>query len=826
MDTTLSPPAGQLLDGRYRIDAQLARGGMATVYLATDTRLDRTVALKIARPELAVDDEFVRRFIGEARSAARLSSPHVVAVYDQGSDGRLHYLAMEYVAGQTLRELLTERGRLSPGKALEIIDGVLSGLEVAHESGIVHRDVKPENVLLTRNNVVKVADFGLARAAAAAGHTKAGMIIGTAAYLAPEQVSASVSDTRTDVYAVGIMLFEMLTGRQPHTGDTPLAVAYKHVNETVPPPSSLVPGLPGAVDALVALATSRNPDLRPADAGHFLEAVTTVRRGLPAAAQPGGPAVGAVRGPVPLPAGQEPQSRWDTGPGLAGWDSGGSAAGDWDSGARPSGHSSGSWDSGAEAPGDWSAGNPPGGTPAAGPETGDSRAEALSGVVLPDSAGQHDPARRDPARHSAGPHDSAQYGAGLHDPAQHAAGPHNAAWQDDASWPDDATAARPASGAAGPDNRQDAMFGLAALGFGSAAAGPASPGRRSEFGSGQGAAGAYSGDRGMNHTLIVPAVDDGGEFGHDRRGRGRGRDDRGPREPLLQRWLFSRRLLYVIAVIILVAAAWLGIGWAIKGQYAAVPHVSGMTVSAARTDLRSLGFAVRAGAAEHSSIVPAGRIIRTQPGGGARAAHGATITIISSLGPAYAQVPPVTGIPAASAEAALRQAGLTWVTTAPATSTTISAGTVISTRPVAGTRWPKAKPVAITVSAGPPLPSFSGVTVSAAQATAGAGGYSINPVQDARGTAPQGTIVRQSPAPGTAISPHEVVTVYVSPGPPPVQVPNVDGLPAAAAVARLEHAGFKVTVNAGLGGRVSSYSPATPQPAGTTITINVGFTLP
>src|ERR1017187_6075082 len=181
MDTTLSPPAGQLLDGRYRIDAQLARGGMATVYLATDTRLDRTVALKIARPELAVDDEFVRRFIGEARSAARLSSPHVVAVYDQGSDGQLHYLAMEYVAGQTLRELLTERGRLSPGKALEIIDGVLSGLEVAHESGIVHRDVKPENVLLTRTNVVKVADFGLARAAAVTGQTKAGMIIGTAA---------------------------------------------------------------------------------------------------------------------------------------------------------------------------------------------------------------------------------------------------------------------------------------------------------------------------------------------------------------------------------------------------------------------------------------------------------------------------------------------------------------------------------------------------------------------------------------------------------------------------------------------------------------------
>src|ERR1035438_6577402 len=179
MDTTLSPPAGQLLDGRYRVEAQLARGGMASVYLATDTRLDRTVALKTARPGLAVDEEFVRRFIGEARSAARLSSPHVVAVYDQGSDGRLHYLAMEYVRGQTLRELLNERVKLSPREALDIIDGVLSGLAVAHESGIVHRDGKPENGRTTRSNVVKVADFGLARAAAVTGQTKAGMIIGT-----------------------------------------------------------------------------------------------------------------------------------------------------------------------------------------------------------------------------------------------------------------------------------------------------------------------------------------------------------------------------------------------------------------------------------------------------------------------------------------------------------------------------------------------------------------------------------------------------------------------------------------------------------------------
>src|SRR5579875_402831 len=279
MDTALSPPVGRLLGGRYHVGSQIARGGMATVYLGTDTRLDRVVAIKIAHPELAGDAEFVRRFIGEARSAARLSSPNVVAVYDQGSDGPVHYIAMEYVPGRTLRQLLNERGRLPPAEALAIMAGVLSGLAAAHQAGFAHRDVKPENVLLTAGGGVKVADFGLARAVAGAVHTRGGMIIGTAAYLAPEQVEGGTSDARTDVYAAGVMLFELLTGTQPHTGESPLAVAYKHVHEVVRAPSSVLPGLPPALDALVAMATSRDPDLRPANAGQFLRAVSEVRNG-------------------------------------------------------------------------------------------------------------------------------------------------------------------------------------------------------------------------------------------------------------------------------------------------------------------------------------------------------------------------------------------------------------------------------------------------------------------------------------------------------------------------------------------------------------------
>jgi len=282
MDTTLARvPIGQLLDGRYRVESHLAHGGMATVYLGTDTRLDRTVALKIMHAELANDEDFVRRFVTEARSVAKLSHPNVVTVFDQGADGRTLYLAMEYVPGRTLRDLLHERTMLRPREALDIIEGVLSGLAAAHAAGIAHRDVKPENVLLGPAQSLKVADFGLARLLSDASHTKSGLLIGTAAYLAPEQVAGGRSDFRTDVYATGIMLFELLTGRQPFTGDTPLTVAYRHVNEVVPAPSSLVPGLPPALDSLVALATSRDPDLRPADAGQFLRAVTGTRHGLP-----------------------------------------------------------------------------------------------------------------------------------------------------------------------------------------------------------------------------------------------------------------------------------------------------------------------------------------------------------------------------------------------------------------------------------------------------------------------------------------------------------------------------------------------------------------
>jgi eukaryotic-like serine/threonine-protein kinase len=268
VDTTLSDPlVDRMLDGRYAVEARLAHGGMSTVYIATDVRLGRRVAVKVMQPALAEDPDFVERFNREARAAARLSHPDVVAVYDQGSDGAHVFLVMEYVPGSTLRDVIREKGRLSAGEAVAVMDHVLAALGAAHAAGLVHRDVKPENVLVTPDGRVKVTDFGLARAVAGSSVTgDSGMMFGTAAYVAPEQVLGGVADVRSDVYSAGVLLFELLTGVVPFSGDTPVAVAYRHVNEDVPAPSTFVGGLPTELDALVAAATAREAPHRPTDA--------------------------------------------------------------------------------------------------------------------------------------------------------------------------------------------------------------------------------------------------------------------------------------------------------------------------------------------------------------------------------------------------------------------------------------------------------------------------------------------------------------------------------------------------------------------------------
>lgn len=276
------PVVGLVLEGRYRLEERVARGGMSTVYAATDLRLHKTVAVKVMAEHLAHDPTFVDRFTREARAAAMLSHPNVVGVSDQGSDQGLVFLVMELVRGRTLRDLLQARGRLTVAEAFAVLEPVLSGLTAAHRAGIVHRDIKPENVLIGVDGVVKVADFGLARAVVGTGQTSqtGGVLIGTVAYLSPEQLERGRADARSDIYAAGIVLYEMLTGHPPYGGDTPLAVAYQHVHHDVPAPSAEVPGLPWSVDELVARSTRRDPGGRPLDAGAFLVEMNRVRKDL------------------------------------------------------------------------------------------------------------------------------------------------------------------------------------------------------------------------------------------------------------------------------------------------------------------------------------------------------------------------------------------------------------------------------------------------------------------------------------------------------------------------------------------------------------------
>jgi serine/threonine-protein kinase len=673
MDDTLADPlAGRLLDGRYAVTARIANGGMATVYLAVDTRLDRQVALKVMHAELARDEEFVRRFIGEARSVARLSHQNVVAVFDQGADGPFLYLAMEYVPGRTLKEMLRERGRFTPAAALDIMAGVLDGLAAAHASGIVHRDVKPENVLLTADGRLKVADFGLARAQAAAGHTQAGLLIGTVAYLPPEQVTGDTTGPRSDVYSAGVVLFELLTGRQPFTGDTPIAVAYQHVNTDVPAPSSLVPGIPAAVDQLVLAATSRDPALRPADAGEFARGVRRVREGL---GEPSG--LTGVMGVGVQGLAEAPWLNLDTSAATNGW---------------------------------WARGTGP--TPGA----------SLSGADTANGLGAD--------RSGTGP-------SGV--------------------WP-----------AGSPD--QDGV---------------------------------------SSRTLVVHREESGRRYA-------------GGREPFLQRWLFSPRLAVVALILALGIGLGLGGWWFTSGRYASIPVVTNDSVTLATGVLTAHSFKIARVSPVHSNGIPKGTVVGTSPSG--RAAKGSAVTILVSSGPFTSIVPSVKGDKLPAAEAALQRVHLTYSIDRVGSPQPV--GTVLGTKPAAGTTWPQTKPVAIKVAGGAAVPNFSGQSLQVAQQWAAAHGANLQQQQDQNSQDPQGTITGQEPAAGSLYQQGETVVVTVSTGPAEVNVPDVIGMSVQQATQQLQAAGFKVQVQSfGLpgnpDGKVWDYSPIGQAPRGSTILLDV-----
>lgn len=275
---------GALLDGRYRVGTRIATGGTSTVYRGLDERLDRPVACKVMDLRYAGDQQFLTRFQLEARAVARLKDPGLVAVYDQGLGTPHHpgqpFLVMELIEGGTLRELLNERGPMPPHAVVAVLRPVLGALGIAHRAGLVHRDVKPENILIADAGGVKVVDFGLVRAIAAAGITSTNVILGTAAYLSPEQVRDGNAGPASDVYGVGVLAYELLTGHTPFSGDSPLAVAYQRLDHDVPPPSTAIDGVPKEFDELVAHATALDPADRYPDGFAMARAVDTIAQRL------------------------------------------------------------------------------------------------------------------------------------------------------------------------------------------------------------------------------------------------------------------------------------------------------------------------------------------------------------------------------------------------------------------------------------------------------------------------------------------------------------------------------------------------------------------
>ncbi|MEP7024748.1 MAG: PASTA domain-containing protein, partial [Actinomycetota bacterium] len=627
---------------------------------------------------------------------------------------------------------------------------------------------------------------------------------------------------RTDVYATGIMLFELLTGTQPYQAETPLAVAYKHVDNVVPSPSSLAPGLPPALDALVALATSRNPDRRPADAGQFLRAITEVRRGRPLA----GSHAGGPSGTAQYPTGGQPTGghhtgghRVDDGGGGPGG-SGPGGAGRGVSGLDPAltpGSMAGPLPGIGPDPRSSAVTFPPGAGPAsfplgAGPGTGSVPGAAPGGprtdppwaepgTGFPSSYPYPGPAGGYPADTGSAGRGEPRHGRPAHArkveilPAV-VSGPMAAV---------PLGSMRPDAGPMIP-----APIGTGPLGSGLMSTVP--PGSPYDA---------------MNHTLIVSGADPASgppDGARTRRGRTPGRRYDRQREPFLQRWLFSRRLAYLAAAFAVILTVGLVTWWNTAGQYTTVPQVAGLTKSTARQELRNLGFTVRSGPGVHSNSVPRGEIVRTSPAIGARTHKGVAITIIPSLGAFRVKVPPVTGMKLADANAALRKAGLIPGPVTNATSTTIPAGVVISTHPAAGQTWPQTRPVALVQSAGQPVPNMVGEQLSEAQAQAQQLGFQLNPKDNKHSDQPAGTITSQAIRPGGPITPGEVITVRVSTGPRMVDVPNVIGLDEQAADNLMLQAGFQISISQqGLGHRVVGYSPMGQAPIGSTITLLVGF---
>ncbi|ARD41794.1 Stk1 family PASTA domain-containing Ser/Thr kinase [Actinomyces gaoshouyii] len=655
------PLTGRIVDSRYEVGRRVARGGMATVYKAYDRRLERDVALKLMHAHLADSPDFVARFRREARAAARLSNPGVVAVYDQGAIDGIAYIIMEYVPGPTLRDRIAS-GPLTVAEALEMTGHVLRPLGAAHRAGLMHRDIKPENVLLpVDGSVPKVADFGLARAVTEATQTSTGNILGTVAYLAPELITSGASTPRADVYSVGVMLFELLTGEQPFSADTPIQIAFRNVHEDIPAPSTRADGIPTAVDGLVASMTARDPQERLANADDALRAVREVaaevvdEAGADDAPATSAAVLGAAMGAV----GEE-------GAGGAASPSGADTAGS-------AGSADGAVGS-ASAPGAVSPAGAPGPTSAGVSASAVTPAEASLTARLPQ--GPPDPGAATPS-------------AGMRTVSLPIGSISNTSGDDGDSKED-------------PDTRAAGLLGRRLLIAGGALA---------VLGA-VGGTGAWYFVAGPGRRVSVPRIEGMTTEEASAAVSGAGliwvepttvHSDSVPVGTIISAMPAGGTSVTVGARIQTVVS--LGI------EQKTVPDVVGKTEHDAQTAIIDAGLTVGQTSKEYSASVATGMVISTDPAAGQSLDKGSTVSITVSRGRASATVPDVVGRTEREARKAIEAAGLEMSIPTRANDKSVKEGRVISQSPKKGASGVyKGDTVALVISQGPKMVTVPDVT--------------------------------------------------------------------------------------------------------------------
>ncbi len=776
-DSTSDPLVGDVLAGRYEIVRKLARGGMATVYRAHDQRLGRVVAVKVMHEGLGDDADFARKFDREARAVARLSDPHVVGVFDQGRDHGRPYIVMEFVEGCTLRSLITREAPFSPSRALELIEPVVAALAAAHECGLVHRDVKPENVLIGTHGEVKVADFGLARGITAQTVTAAhGLVIGTVSYLPPELVTSGHADARSDIYSTGVVLYELLTGEKPYSGDTPIQVAYAHVNKSMPMPSNTLrrsshAPLPDYIDALTVACTRRDAEQRPRDGADLLARVRRARMAL-AAGVGNDESLSALMNPPAFrssrPGALSPTTRIDlvrTEP-------------------VPAQQHTATQHSVTSAM--------------------TSSAPARTSI---NASSGHTRGTTALAAHTAASHTTNTAASPHAGASRNTAGPRNIAT------PAGTTPGHAADSATSRAVRPTSTRWQSLTGNG----GPRTPISPVDFAAHRAAAreAARRGSDGRAHGAATP------------------HSGRTPRFPELVNDPIHRRRRGVVATVLVMAIA-LGIGclswWLAAGRYVDAPQVVGMDRGTAQSTALDAGVTITF-AEQYDDSVPSGQVISTTPAAGERMQHSDELQATLSQGPRSYPMPVVIGLDRASATSALHDAGLNVGNITESYDADHPAGTVTAASSQAGSQVRHDTAVDLTLSKGPApvtVPDFTGKSADEANKALGDLGFKVTVEKQHSDTVAAGTVISQSPA-STEQQPGNEVKLVVSDGGTPTAVPDVRARSTAEARSMLEQAGFTVTessVDPGAAIRLDRVQrtdpdPGSQAPKGSTVTIYV-----